>query len=196
MTLLGFGTLTLVTCVLAPLVGSTHISLTRAFDRSIPFEQNVDAQIFFVARLPRVLAGALVGATLATSGVVFQAMLRNPLATPFTLGVSAGSSLGAMLAIIFGATLTLGPLSPVPLASLAGAMLAASIVYWLATPSGRAMSTSVLLLAGVTLNSFFLGADHVRAVCRRLRPGVPRRPLADGRPSTSADFNRSSRRCR
>src|SRR4030095_9904890 len=83
----------------APTVGSTTISLTRAFDRSIPWESNVDAQIFFVARLPRVLAGALVGAPLAAAGVVLQALLRNPLATPFTLGVSAGASLGAMLAV-------------------------------------------------------------------------------------------------
>jgi iron complex transport system permease protein len=150
-----FGTIALVTCVLAPLVGTTPISLKRAFDRSIPFEQNVDAQIFFIARLPRVLAGAIAGATLAAAGVVFQAMLRNPLATPFTLGVSAGASLGAMLAIIFGASMTLGPMSPVPLASLAGAAVASSIVYWLATPYRRAMSTAVLLLAGVTLNSFF-----------------------------------------
>jgi iron complex transport system permease protein len=87
--------------------------------------------------------------------VVFQAMLRNPLATPFTLGVSAGASLGAMLAIIAGVTFSLGPLSAVPLASLAGASVAAGIVYRLATMQGRAMSTSVLLLAGVTLNSFF-----------------------------------------
>jgi len=151
----GFGALACLTCVLAPLVGSTHINLLRAFDRSIPFADNVDAQIFFVARLPRVLSGALVGAALAAAGVIFQAMLRNPLATPFTLGVSAGSSLGAMLAIIFGASMAIGPLSPVPLASLVGASLAAAIVYWLAAPQGRAMSTSVLLLAGVTLNSFF-----------------------------------------
>ena len=73
----------------------------RAFDFSIPFADNIDAQIFFVARLPRTLAGAFVGATLATSGVVFQGLLRNPLATPFTLGVSAGGALGAMLAITF-----------------------------------------------------------------------------------------------
>ena len=151
----GFGLLAIATCLLAPLIGSTHISLARAFDASIPFTDNVDAQIFFVARLPRVLAGALVGAALASAGVVFQAMLRNPLATPFTLGVSAGSSLGAMLAILFGASASLGPLSPVPLASLAGAILAAGIVYWLATRPGRPISTSVLLLAGVTLNSFF-----------------------------------------
>jgi iron complex transport system permease protein len=155
LTLAGFGLLTVVTCLLAPLVGSTQIGLARVFDTSIPFADNVDAQIFFVARLPRVLAGALVGAALASTGVVFQAMLRNPLATPFTLGVSAGSSLGAMLAILFGASASLGPLSPVPLASLAGAILAAAIVYWLATRPGRPISTSVLLLAGVTLNSFF-----------------------------------------
>jgi iron complex transport system permease protein len=154
-TVAGFGALTVLMIVLAPLIGSTHISLSRVFDPSIPFADNVDAQVFFVARLPRVLAAALVGAALATAGVVFQAMLRNPLATPFTLGVSAGSSLGAMLAILFGASATLGPLSPVPLASLGGAVLAAAIVYWLATQPGRPISTSVLLLAGVTLNSFF-----------------------------------------
>jgi iron complex transport system permease protein len=144
-----------VTCLLAPLVGSTSISLSRAFDRSIPFAENVDAQIFFVARMPRVLAGAVVGAALAAAGVVLQALLRNPLATPFTLGVSAGAALGAILAISLGAAVTLGPLSPVPLASLLGACLAAAVVYALATKPGRAMSTSVLLLAGVTLNSFF-----------------------------------------
>src|SRR6187399_3156611 len=152
-TIIGFGTLAVVTCVLAPLVGTTSISLTRAFDPSIPFADNVDAQIFFVARMPRVLAGALVGSALAAAGVVFQAMLRNPLATPFTLGVSAGSSLGAMLAITFGAAWTFGPFSPVPLASFVGAGIAAALVYWLANPTGRAMSISNLLLAGVTLNS-------------------------------------------
>src|SRR5688500_13924904 len=148
LTIAGFGTLALVTCVLAPLVGSTHISLARVFDRSIPFEENVDAQIFFVARLPRVLAGALAGAALAAAGVVFQAMLRNPLATPFTLGVSAGASLGAMLAISFGVSVSLGPFTSVPLPSFIGASLATALVYWLATSPGRAMSTSVLLLAG------------------------------------------------
>jgi len=153
-TVIGFGTLAVVTCVLAPLVGSTSISLTRALDPSIPFDQNVDAQIFFVARLPRVLAGALVGSALAAAGVVFQAMLRNPLATPFTLGVSAGASLGAMLVIIFGGAFALGPLSAVPAASLVGAGAATAVVYWLATRHGHAISTSVLLLAGVTLNSF------------------------------------------
>jgi iron complex transport system permease protein len=150
-----YGALAAAACLLAPLVGSTRISLARAFDRSIPFADNVDAQIFFIARMPRVLTGAIVGSTLASAGVVMQALLRNPLATPFTLGVSAGAALGAILVITFTSTIAVGTLSPVPLASLAGAVLASGIVYALATRPGRAMSTTVLLLAGVTLNSFF-----------------------------------------
>jgi iron complex transport system permease protein len=144
-----------VAVVLAPTVGSTPISLRRAFDRSLPWDENVDAQIFFVARLPRVLAAALVGATLAASGVVLQALLRNPLATPFTLGVSAGAALGAMLAIAAGLDLGALGVSSVPLASFAGSVVATAIVYWLARSQRRGLSTNVLLLAGVTLNSFF-----------------------------------------
>src|SRR3982751_2045661 len=91
-TLPWFAALTVVAVIGGPLIGSTHISLRRAFDPGIPFADNVDAQIFFVARLPRTLAGALVGSMLACAGVVFQGLLRNPLATPFTLGVSAGAA--------------------------------------------------------------------------------------------------------
>jgi len=152
---LGYGALALAACTLAPLAGSTHISLVRVFDRSIPFADNVDAQIFFVARMPRVLTGAIVGATLASAGVVMQALLGNPLATPFTLGVSTGAALGAVLVITFGSSVAAGALASVPLASLAGAVVASAIVYVLATRPGRPMSTMVLLLAGVTLNAFF-----------------------------------------
>jgi iron complex transport system permease protein len=141
--------------LLAPTVGSTPISLARAFDRSVPWAENVDAQIFFVARLPRVLAAALVGAALAASGVVLQALLRNPLATPFTLGVSSGAALGAMLVIAAGLDMGALGLSSVPLASFAGSLVATAIVYWLARSQRRGLSTNVLLLAGVTLNSFF-----------------------------------------
>jgi iron complex transport system permease protein len=152
---LGYGALAVAACALAPLAGSTRISLARVFDRSIPFADNVDAQIFFVARMPRVLTGAIVGSTLAAAGVVMQALLGNPLATPFTLGVSTGAALGAVLAITFGGSVAGGALASVPLASLAGAVLASAIVYALATRPGRPISTMVLLLAGVTLNAFF-----------------------------------------
>lgn len=150
-----FGAATLAVILLAPLVGSTPISLVKALDASIPFPDNVDAQILFVARLPRTLAAALVGSALATAGVVFQGLLRNPLATPFTLGVSAGASLGAMLAITFGWSLSFLGLTPVPLASFAGSLGAVAIVYWLAQARHRGLSTNVLLLAGVTMNAFF-----------------------------------------
>jgi iron complex transport system permease protein len=138
--------------VAAPFVGSTTIQFSRVFSRTIPFADNVDAQIFFLARLPRALAAALVGGTLAAAGVVFQGLLRNALATPYTLGVSAGASLGAMIAVTFGAGWAFGGVAS---ASLAGAFLAVAIVYLLASARHRGLSTTVLLLAGVTLNAFF-----------------------------------------
>jgi iron complex transport system permease protein len=150
-----FGLFTFAVLLLAPTVGSTSISLARVFDTSIPWADNVDAQIFFVARLPRVIAGALVGSTLAAAGVVLQALLRNPLATPFTLGVSAGAALGAMLAISFRLDIGLLGVSSVPVASFVGAIVATAIVYGWRASQKRGLSTNVLLLAGVTLNSFF-----------------------------------------
>ena len=101
------------------------------------------------------LAGALVGATLAAAGVVLQALLRNPLATPFTLGVSAGASLGAMLAVTLNLELSVLGITSIPLASFAGSIIATAIVYALASSQRRGLSTNVLLLAGVTLNAFF-----------------------------------------
>jgi iron complex transport system permease protein len=157
MTVAGFGGLALAACLLAPLVGSTPIRLAAVFDRSIPFADNVDAQIFFVARLPRVLAAALVGSGLALSGVVFQALLRNPLASPDTLGVSAGAALGAVLVITFNADFSLLGVSAIPLATLAGSLGALAIVYGLSAARRRGASSTVLLLAGVTLTTL-LGA--------------------------------------
>lgn len=155
MSVAGFGALAGASILLAPLVGSTAISLRRALDPAIPFADNVDAQIFFVARLPRTLAGAMVGAGLAAAGVVFQGLLRNPLATPFTLGVSAGAALGAMLVITSGWTFGSAGLPAIPVASFAGSIGAVAIVYALARARRGGLSTNVLLLAGVTLNAFF-----------------------------------------
>src|SRR5439155_3264443 len=152
-TIATFGVVTVFVCLLAPLVGSTSIRLSRVLDRTIPFADNVDAQVFFVARLPRVLAAALVGSGLALSGVVFQALLRNPLASPDTLGVSAGASLGAMMAITFNFDFSLLGVSAVPLASFAGSIGALTIVYALSTARRRGTSAMVLLLGGVTLQA-------------------------------------------
>jgi iron complex transport system permease protein len=154
-TVAGFGALTAAALLLAPLVGSTSISLRRAFDFSIPFRDNADAQSFFIARLPRTLAGACVGALFASAGVIFQGLLRNPLATPFTLGVSTGAALGAVLAITFNWSIAAAGISAVPVAAFVGSLIAVAIVYALAQARHRGISTTVLLLAGVTMNAFF-----------------------------------------
>lgn len=156
-TVAGFGALAALAILLAPLVGSEPVQLRAVFDRTRPYADNIDAQIFFIARLPRVLAAALVGSAMAMAGVVFQALLRNPLASPDTLGVSAGASLGAMLAITFEASFSFLGISAVPIASFAGSLGALAIVYGLATARRRGASTVVLLLAGVTLTAL-LGA--------------------------------------
>jgi len=144
--------LMVIAVTVAPLVGSTPIRLSHVFGSGTGPEDELDRQIFFIARLPRALAAALVGGTLAAAGVVIQGLLRNPLATPYTLGVSAGAALGAMVAITFGAAV---PVVGVASASLAGAFLAVAIVYALASARHAGLSTTVLLLAGVTLNAFF-----------------------------------------
>src|SRR6185295_7103360 len=80
-----------------PLIGSAHIDYGRAFGGLSP-----DMEILFGVRLPRVLLAILTGGAMASSGVLFQALLRESLATPHTLGVSAGASLGAVAAICLG----------------------------------------------------------------------------------------------
>ena len=157
LTIAGFGALTAAVCLVAPLVGSTSISLPRAFDRTIPFADNVDAQVFFVARLPRVLAALLVGGSFAVAGVVFQAFLRNPLASPDTLGVSTGATLGAVIVITFHIDTAVLGVSAVPVASFAGSAGALGVVFLLSIARRRGTSSTVLLLAGVALSAF-LGA--------------------------------------
>jgi iron complex transport system permease protein len=156
-TVAAFGALALLVALGAPLVGATSIRLSRVFDRTVPFADNIDAQVFFVARLPRVLAAALVGSGLAIAGVVFQALLRNPLASPDTLGVSAGATLGALVVITFHLDVATFGVSSIPVGSFAGAAGALAIVYGMSAARRRGTSTTVLLLAGVALTAL-LGA--------------------------------------
>lgn len=144
----------LLTLAVAPLIGSQSIDLSRAFDSSVPAAENADAAILFDLRIPRVLFAAVVGAALAASGVVLQALLRNYLATPFTLGITGGASLGAVLALQFGLAASWGLLSPVAFAAALGAFGAALLVYLLAR-SSHGLDIVTLLLAGVTANFLF-----------------------------------------
>lgn len=130
----------LVAIAILPLIGSAHIDYGRAIAGQSP-----DAEILFGVRLPRVLLAMLTGGALAAAGVLFQALLRETLATPYTLGVSSGASLGAVIAICLG-------WNQVWIASLVGAGLTLLLVMAVASESRR-MSSFTLLMAGITLNS-------------------------------------------
>ncbi|MEU2558929.1 iron ABC transporter permease [Streptomyces longispororuber] len=108
-------------------------------------------------RLPRVLLGAVVGAGLAVVGTTLQALVRNPLADPFLLGVSSGASAAAVAVIVLGVGAGLATTVTVPVASFAGAFLALLVVYALARDPGGGFTTSRLVLAGVAV-SYILSA--------------------------------------
>lgn len=130
-------------------IASVVQALAHPTDRTGPAALIVNA-----IRLPRALLTAMVGAILAISGAAMQGLFRNPLADPSLIGVTAGASVGASLAIVFGGALTVGVvgLSLVSLAAFAGGALAVVLVYALAT---RATGTSVatMLLAGIAIGA-------------------------------------------
>ncbi len=137
--------------LLAVSIGSGHVSLSRAIRGLSP-----DRDILIALRLPRALLALWTGGALSLSGVLLQAMLRNPLATPYTLGVSGGASLGAVAAILFGWD-TVGGFSPVSLAACVGAGGVLLVVVAIASQRGQMSSTS-LLLAGITVDSICMAA--------------------------------------
>ena len=104
-------------------------------------------------RLPRALLAVLVGGGLALAGAVFQAMLRNPLAEPYILGISGGAAVGAVSVLALGLT-TVGSWA-LPLASFAGALAAIVLVFGVARRADRSMDVRVLLLSGVVVGAFF-----------------------------------------
>jgi iron complex transport system permease protein len=115
-------------------------------------DSSTAADIVLRVRLPRVVLGMLVGASLAVAGALFQALLRNPLADPFVLGVSGGAALGGIAALSLGAALGLGH-AAVPPAAFAGAIATTALLYAIAGVRGR-VSTTHLLLTGVVFNAF------------------------------------------
>jgi iron complex transport system permease protein len=109
-----------------------------------------DETILWQIRLPRVVVGALVGAMLATAGASYQGVFRNPLADPYLLGVAAGAGLGATLAVAYLPSREL-----LPPAAFVGGAIAVAATYALGNSSGRERSGATLVLAGVTVVSFF-----------------------------------------
>jgi iron complex transport system permease protein len=152
--LLAIGTISLA-------VGSVYINPWRvllSFTDFITGRYSLSVQdelIIFSVRLPRILFAAIVGASLSLSGVVFQALLRNPLADPYVLGISGGSALGAIIGIVIGAgSFYLG----VPLLAFLGALATVFLVFVVAGSGRGPLLDNSLLLSGVVVNAFFSAA--------------------------------------
>ncbi len=135
--------LTLTLMALSPFVGQIEISLQNIFDNS-----TMDHQIFWDIRLPRTLLAFCTGAVLALSGLVFQTVFRNSMATPFTLGVASGATLFTALGIV------LGTVTFISLWAFAGSILTIALLFTVAK-SFSSTQTSSLLLVGIALSFFY-----------------------------------------
>ena len=157
---------TIVLVILSALLGVVTVVALSVGSVSIPFARVVGAitgtvtlseterVILLNIRLPRVILAILVGSGLSVAGVVFQALLRNPLAEPYILGISSGGTVGAILAI----GLSLGASNFItPLASFIGSAAVMFLVYSIARRRGQ-LDTNTLLLAGVMIGAFFNAA--------------------------------------
>ena len=118
--------------------------------RALNDPSSTEGTIIFSLRLPRVLLAFAVGAGLALTGTALQALVRNPLADPYLLGLSGGAGLGAVLAI----ALVAAGIWAVPLAAWVGAMVSVALVYRLALVAGQRLDPRILLLAGVVVSAF------------------------------------------
>jgi iron complex transport system permease protein len=135
-----------------------------------------DSIIIYDIRLPRVILGAMVGASLAVSGAVMQGLFRNPLADPGIVGVSAGAGLGAVSVIVLGATvlapfLAIFSFYSLPVAAFLGALVFTFILYAVATRRGQT-SIATMLLAGIALGAMamaYIGLLTFLADDRQLR---------------------------
>ena len=143
--------LTLLVLATLPWIGE-HTLAWNVITR--PDSNELDAIIFWQIRVPRVLLAMLAGMGLSLGGVVFQAIFRNPLATPFTLGVAGGGSLGVALSIFLGISFTFLGISSVSIAALIGAITSITIVYGISKATGNT-SPNTMLLGGVAISFFF-----------------------------------------
>jgi len=127
------------------------LNKVAVFDFS-PTWRAVDETIIFLIRLPRVIGSALVGAALATAGVLFQGLLRNPMADPYIIGTSAGAALGATIAMMLPINLAFLGFGLVPVAAFLGALTTVILVYNLARVGGKTPIIS-MLLAGFVVSA-------------------------------------------
>ncbi|MFJ8457597.1 FecCD family ABC transporter permease [Lysinibacillus xylanilyticus] len=132
-------------------IGSVHIPLEVVWNKAA---DETAANILWKIRLPRVLLAGLVGASLAIAGAAFQGLLKNPLADPYTLGVSSGASVGAVMTIFFSISIPVVGNYALPIFSMLGAILTMVAVMGFARILDRSLKMETLILTGIIFSSF------------------------------------------
>lgn len=153
------------TTISSALVGSANLNFTLILKMLVfklpvigtlliePEWNKLAETIFWQIRIPRIILGGLVGAALAVAGATFQGLLKNPLADPYTLGVSSGAAVGAVLVLLWGTGLTFLGLTMLPFAAVLLALITLIVVYLLAQIGGR-VAAETIILSGVIVGSF------------------------------------------
>ena len=147
------GALLMVITLVALATGPSNVGVGEVVDLFLRGTgEPASRDIVLGVRLPRVVLGLLVGAALATAGAIFQALLRNPLADPYVLGVSGGAALAGIAVLALGGVLGIST-RMVPIAAFMGGIFATALLYWVSGGPGRSGPTG-LLLTGVVFNAF------------------------------------------
>lgn len=133
-------------------IGAVQIPLGTLWGGS---EDTTATTIVWQIRMPRVFLAALVGAALAVAGASFQALLKNPLADPYTLGVSSGASVGAVATIFFGLSIPFVGMFTLPLLSMIGALVTLLLVLTFARAMDKSLRMETIILTGIITSSFF-----------------------------------------
>jgi iron complex transport system permease protein len=136
--------------VLSPMAGSVWVGPRELLHALLGYGDNVTVSIVMKSRIPRTLLALFAGAGLAVSGAVLQALLKNPLADPFTLGVASGGALGAALVILLGAGTSFLGVSLLSAASMAGSVL--TLLLILAAARRVGLGSGSIILAGISIN--------------------------------------------
>ncbi len=137
--------------VLGVTVGTVPISLAVIWN---PASDEAAANILWNIRMPRVVLAGLVGAALAIAGAAFQGLLKNPLADPYTLGVSSGAAVGAVMTLFFGISIPFLGLFTLPVISMIGALVTMLAVMGFARLVDRSMKMETVILTGIIFSSF------------------------------------------
>ncbi|TXC86075.1 iron ABC transporter permease [Metabacillus litoralis] len=130
---------------------SSKIIETQLFGENIPL---IAERIIWEIRFPRVLLAFFVGAALALAGAAFQGLLRNPLADPFTIGVSSGAALGAVIVLYFQISISFLGVYTLPIISIISGFIAMFIVFSVTALANKTLSIETIILAGIIVSSF------------------------------------------